>query len=102
MEDLDIIPDLRAHNKGKQKSYEAFWSACEQVLNEEIGVAVDDRRHDLVNIWHQQCLFVTCGKDQRLCVQMEQQFQARNGYAFSFGQQITMPIHPSNIQAVLR
>ena len=48
MEDLDIIPDFRAHNEGRQKSYEVFWSACEQVLNEEIGVSVDDHRHDLV------------------------------------------------------
>ena len=49
MEDVDIITDLRTHNKGRQKSFEVFWSACEQVLNEEIGLAVDDRRHDLVS-----------------------------------------------------
>ena len=48
MEDVDIIPDLRAHNKGRQKSFDTFWSVCERVLNEEIGFAVDDRRHDLV------------------------------------------------------
>ena len=49
MEDVDIIPDLRTHNKGRKKSFDAFWSACEQVLNKEIGLAVDDRRHDLVS-----------------------------------------------------
>ena len=48
MEDLDIIPDLCTHNKGRQKSFDDFWLACEQVLNDQIGLAVDDRRHDLV------------------------------------------------------
>ena len=48
MEDLDILPDLHAHNSGRQSSYDAFWKACEQVLNEQIGLAVDDRRHDQV------------------------------------------------------
>ena len=45
MEDIDIIPDLRVHNSGRQSSYDTFWTACDQVLNDEI---VDDRRHDLV------------------------------------------------------
>ena len=49
MEDVDIVPDLRAHNQGRKKSYDSFWSACEQVLNEEVGLAVDDQRHDLVS-----------------------------------------------------
>ena len=26
----------------------AFWLACEQLLNDEIGLAVDNRRHDFV------------------------------------------------------
>lgn len=39
MEDVDIIPDLRVHNSGRQNS---IWSTWEQVLNEEVGLAVDD------------------------------------------------------------
>ena len=49
MEDLEIIPDLRTHNKGRKKSFEEFWAACEQVLNDQIGLAADERRHDTVS-----------------------------------------------------
>lgn len=41
MEDVEIIPDLCAHNKSRQKSFDTFWSACEQVLNEEIGLMIE-------------------------------------------------------------
>ena len=42
MEDVDIVPDLCAHNQGRKKSYDTFWLACEQVLNEEVSLAVED------------------------------------------------------------
>ena len=48
MEDIDILPDLRIHNSGRQSSFDSFWNICEQVLNDQVGLAVDDRRHDQV------------------------------------------------------
>lgn len=45
MEDHSIIPDLRAFNSGRKAIYDEFWSKCDHVLHENIGVAVDDRRH---------------------------------------------------------
>ena len=48
MEDLDIIPDLRRHNGSTSSNYNIFWDQCNQFLNEDIGVAIDDRRHGQV------------------------------------------------------
>ena len=48
LEDLDVIADLRAHNGATSTCFEAFWDECNHFLNEEIGVAVDDRRHGQV------------------------------------------------------
>ena len=48
MEDPDILPDLRIHNSGHITKYEDFWSKCEEFLAEDIGVAVDNRRHDVI------------------------------------------------------
>ena len=46
LEDPDIIADLRTLNSTtSQAKFDRFWSECEAVLNEEVGVAVDDRRH---------------------------------------------------------
>lgn len=42
----DIIPDLRTLNSSTSRAkFDRFWSECECILNEEVGVAVDDRRH---------------------------------------------------------
>ena len=48
MEDPDVLPDLRVHNSGHTTRYEVFWEKCEEFLNENIGVAVDDRRHGII------------------------------------------------------
>ena len=45
MEDPHILQDLRALNKGKSSKYDAFWEKCEQFINEDVGLAVDERRH---------------------------------------------------------
>ena len=46
LEDPDIIVDLRALNSSaKRTKYDRFWQECDVLLNEEIGVAVDERRH---------------------------------------------------------
>ena len=44
MENLDIIPDLRVHN-GTISTWHIFGDNCNQFLNEDVGIAVDDRRH---------------------------------------------------------
>lgn len=48
MEDPDIVDDLRQHNGKQGTLYEDFWSECEKFLNEEMQVAVDDRRHGFI------------------------------------------------------
>jgi len=42
MEDPTVLPDLRALNSAK---FDIFWEECGRFLNEDTGVAVDDRRH---------------------------------------------------------
>jgi len=54
MEDPDIVPDLRVHNAGRKAIFDAFWSACEQVLQEQLGLAVDDDRHG--DVQHMACV----------------------------------------------
>ena len=49
MEDPDIVIDLREHNMGRAAQFDTFWDECGKYLNEEIGVAVDERRHGTVN-----------------------------------------------------
>ena len=48
MEDPDIIHDFRQHNGRQGSVYEVFWAECEKFINEEIHVAVDDRRHGCI------------------------------------------------------
>lgn len=46
MENLNVIVDLWAHNgANKCTKYDEFWNQCNRFLNEDMGVAVDDRRH---------------------------------------------------------
>ncbi len=45
MEDPEVFLDLRAHNHGQVSKYDEFWEECRKFLNEDIGTAVDDRRH---------------------------------------------------------
>ena len=45
MEDADIIVDLRHLNSSK---YDLFWEECSRIIQEGIGQAVDDRRHQEV------------------------------------------------------
>ena len=49
MENISVIPDLRAHNSRQAPSkYDSFWEECNKFLSEDIGTAVDDSRHDQV------------------------------------------------------
>jgi hypothetical protein len=48
MEDVSVVADLRSHNQGQSHKFEYFWSECEKFINEDIGRAVDDRRHGSV------------------------------------------------------
>ena len=45
MEDPAIVMDLRQLNTGKISQYDTFWDECSKFLQEEIGTAVDYRRH---------------------------------------------------------
>lgn len=48
MEDPDIVIDLRHLNTGKKSQYDVFWEHCKNFLHEDVGSAVDDRRHAAV------------------------------------------------------
>ena len=46
LKDPDIIADLRTLNSSTSRAkFDRFWSECEAILNEDIGVAVNDHRH---------------------------------------------------------
>ena len=45
MEDPSVLPDLRASNSGQASRYDTFWEECAKFFSEEVGSAVDDRRH---------------------------------------------------------
>ena len=45
MEDPTVLPDLITLNLGVAAKFDIFWEECGRFLNEDIGVAVDDRRH---------------------------------------------------------
>lgn len=44
LEEPDFIYDLRSLNSSKQH-YDVFWNKAKEFLEEDIGTAVDDRRH---------------------------------------------------------
>ena len=44
MEDPDIVMDLRHLNTGAKARCDLFWTECSKFL-EDVGTAVDDRRH---------------------------------------------------------
>ena len=48
MEDVNVLPDLRALNSGQKTKFDCFWAECEKFLSEDVGTIVDDRRNGLV------------------------------------------------------
>lgn len=48
MEDAEVLPDLRVHNSGQVTKFDCFWKECQSFINEDIGIAVDDRRHGTI------------------------------------------------------
>lgn len=53
MEDTDIVVDLRDLNSGRKTQYDVFWEECRKYLHEDVGTAVDDRRHGTVtHLYH--------------------------------------------------
>ena len=48
MEDPDIVLDLRSLHSGSRSKYDVFWEECEKFLQEEVGLAVEERRHSEV------------------------------------------------------
>ena len=48
MEDPNVLPDLRELNTGRSAKFNTFWEECAKFLNEDVGTAVDDRRHDQI------------------------------------------------------
>ena len=45
MEDPNVVIDLRQLNSCSKTRYDTFWDECKKFLKEEVGTAVDDRRH---------------------------------------------------------
>ncbi len=46
MEDVDILPDLRAHNSGLLTRFDCFWKECGKFISEDIGNRIDIVYHD--------------------------------------------------------
>jgi len=45
MEEPDLIFDLRQLYSGRASQFDMFWTKAKEFLEEDIGTAVDDRRH---------------------------------------------------------
>ena len=50
MEDPDIITDVRSIQSGKKSQYDYFWAEVEKFLQEDVGLAVEERRQS--NVTH--------------------------------------------------
>lgn len=62
LEDPHIIPDLRTLNSSASSAkISRSWSECEAVLNEKVGVAVDNHHHTEVTIWQVLSPLEICG-----------------------------------------
>ena len=48
LEDPSLVYDLQHHLAGRQAKFDTFWNEAKKFLQEDIGVAVDDRRHSTV------------------------------------------------------
>lgn len=48
MEDPDIVLDLRTLHSGTGSKYNVFWDECAKFLQEDVGLAVEERRHSEV------------------------------------------------------
>ena len=48
MEDPDVVMDLRSLNTGAKPKYDVFWEECHKFLQEEVGMAAEERRQSEV------------------------------------------------------
>ena len=48
LEEPDVALDLRVNNRSGGTMFDIFWEKAKEFLNEDVGVAVDDRRHTQV------------------------------------------------------
>ena len=48
MEDVETVVDLRNLNGSRKSIYDVFWQECSKYIQEGVGQAVDDRRHQEV------------------------------------------------------
>eukprot|EP00731_Ephydatia_muelleri_P010010 Em0005g596a len=48
LEEPSLIYDLREHYKGNQSKFDVFWQRAKEYLEEDVGTAVDDRRHSTI------------------------------------------------------
>ncbi len=48
MEDPEVVVDLRSLQSGRRTHYDFFWGEVQKFLQEDIGLAVEERRHSSV------------------------------------------------------
>ncbi len=48
MEDPDIVTDLRSIQSGKKSQYDYFWAEVDKFLQEDVGLAVEERRQSQI------------------------------------------------------
>ena len=85
MEDSDIIVDLRHLNSGRKSIYDSFWLECSKFIQETIGQAVDDRRHQQVTHFATAMSVPDLISEVAKTYRREHLFHVNHGYVFSFG-----------------
>ena len=48
LEEPSLVYDLRHHYGGQQSKFDIFWDVAKDYINEDVGTAVDDRRHSTI------------------------------------------------------
>ena len=67
LEEPDIVFDLRHVYSGNASKFDLFWAKAKEFLEEDIGTAVDDRRHSEVVYTPCQSSFCERSKRAGMC-----------------------------------
>ena len=84
LEEPDLIYDLRDVNPGNQSNhYGVFWSKAKEFLEEDVGTAVDDRRHTQTFMLQKLFLYVISSSRLNKGVHLKLLFHVMSWFDFS-------------------
>ena len=84
LEEPSLVYDLRDHFSGRQSKFDIFWQKAKEYLEEDVGTAVDDRRHSTVlHILPRPYQFEICVKELLQGARMALQYRVTSGFASS-------------------